>query len=108
MAKKIRPGSQGDVLGREAASLRRGAPGKRFVGERAAQSRQAKRQELARVTVMAEAAEEVRRREELREQSVAQVLLGLAIESYRLAKTFALAPFRIMDAMRRTRVEGRA
>lgn len=108
MANKMRPGSQGDVLGREAANLRRGAPGKRFIGERAAQSRQAKRQELARVTQMAEEAAEVRRREELDGESVVGILAGLAVESYRLARSFALAPFRILYAVRRLRAEGRA
>lgn len=112
MANKMRPGSQRDVMGQEAANLRRGAPGKRFIGERAAQSRRARSDELARVTQMAEHATEVkeaRQREERASESVVEILMGLAVESYRLAKSFAFAPFRIMDAVRRaTRAEGRA
>lgn len=111
MANKMRPGSQGNVLGQEAANLRRGAPGKRFIGERAAQAREAKQEELAKVTQLAgEAAQaaEARRREERAEESVVGILVGLAVESYRLAKAFALAPFRIVDAVRRTRTEARA
>lgn len=108
MANKMRPGSQRSVLGQEAANLRRGAPGKRFIGERAAQAREAKQEELAKVTQLAEDAAETRRREELAEESVVGILVGLAVESYRLAKAFALAPFRIVDAVRRTRSEARA
>ena len=108
MANKMRPGSQGDVLGQEAANLRRGAPGKRFIGERAAQSKQAKQEELARVTQMAEEASEARRQDQRDDESVTDILVGLALESFRLAKAFAVAPFRIIDAVRRTRAEGRA
>ncbi len=111
MASKMRPGSERDTLGQQAASLRRGAPGKKFVGERAAQSRQAKRQELDRVVRMAEehAVEERHeaRREQLRQESVAQIIVDLALDSYRLARAFAFAPFRIYDALRRAR-EARA
>ncbi len=105
MANKMRPGSQRNVLGQEAANLRRGAPGKRFIGERAAQAREAKQEELAKVTHLAEAAE-ARRREEQEHESVIGILAGLAVESFRLARAFAIAPFRILDAIRRTRGAG--
>jgi len=108
MANKMRPGSQRNVVGQEAANLRRGAPGKRFIGERAAQAREAKQEELAKVTQLAGEAAEARRREELADESVVGILVGLAVESYRLARAFALAPFRIVDAVRRTRAEARA
>ncbi len=99
----MRPGAERDALGQQAAGLRRGAPGKRFVGERAAQSRQAKRQEVERVVRMAEEDAAERHREELSEESVASVLAELVVDSFRLARTFALAPFRIMAALRRLR-----
>lgn len=108
MANKMRPGSERNALGQEAANLRRGAPGKKFIGERAAQSRQAKREELARVTHMVEEAADARRREELESESVVGILAGLAVESFRLARAFVLAPFRIIEAVRRARAEGRA
>jgi hypothetical protein len=104
MAKKIRPGTQGDVMGREVAGLRRGAPGKRYVGERAAQSRAARREELARVTELARE----HRLDELRQESVPGILLELAVGCFRLARSFAVAPFRILDALRRARAEGPA
>jgi len=103
MANKMRPGSQRDLLGQEAANLRRGAPGKRFIGERAAQAREAKQEELAKVTQLAEEAAEARRREELENESVIGIVAGLAVESFRLARAFALAPFRILEAIRRSR-----
>jgi hypothetical protein len=103
MANKMRPGSQRDLVGQEAASLRRGAPGKRFIGERAAQAREAKQEELAKVTQLADQAAEARRREELENESVIGIVAGLAVESFRLARAFALAPFRILDAIRRSR-----
>jgi len=115
MARKIRPGGERDALGQQAAGLRRGAPGKRFVGERATQSRQAKRAELDRVVRMAEVAESgarerehERRLEELRGESVAQIVVELVTGSYRLAWTFALAPFRILAALRRGRAPAQA
>lgn len=103
MAKKMRPGAEGGALGQQAASLRRGAPGKRFVGERALQSRQARQQQAARVVRMAEEDAHARRLEKLRGESVGQILAGLLTESYRLARAYALAPFRILGAVRRAR-----
>jgi hypothetical protein len=108
MAKKMRPGAEGGALGQQAAGLRRSAPGKRFVGERAAQSRQAKRQELERVVRMAEEDAAEKRLEHLREESVSTIVLELVVESFRLARAFALAPLRILDALRRVRAEGRS
>ncbi len=111
MASKMRPGAERDTLGQQAAGLRRGAPGKRFVGDRATQSRQAKRAELNRVVRMAEDAQEREhedRLEALREESVAQIVVELVTDSYRLARTFALAPLRILAALRRARVPARA
>ncbi len=112
MARKMRPGAERDTLGQQAAGLRRGAPGKRFVGDRATQSRQAKRAEVNRVVRMAEddarEREHERRLDELRQESVAQIVVELVTDSYRLARTFALAPLRILAALRRARAPAKA
>ncbi len=99
----MRPGADRDTLGQQAADLRRSAPGKRYVGDRAGQSRRAKRQELARVVHMAEEDARERRLEQLRGEAVTQIAVELFVDSYRLARTFALAPFRILAALRRAR-----
>jgi len=75
----------------------RGAPGKRFVGERARQSREAKRQEVERVVRMAGE----HRREELQGTSAMSVLVELFVDSLRLAGALVQAPFRILGAVRR-------
>ncbi len=85
-------------MGQEAARLRRGAPGKRYVGERAGQARQARRQELERVVRMAEE----HHHEELREASVTGILVELVVDSLRLASSLITAPFRILEAARRS------
>lgn len=89
-------------MGQERARLRRGAPGKRFVGERATQSRQARRQELERVVRMADD----HRREERERLSVTGILVELFVDSLRLASSLIQAPYRILEAMRRGRAEG--
>ncbi len=99
MATRNRPRAAKDTIGQEAARLRQRAPGKRFIGARAAQSREAKRQELDRVVRMAEE----HHREELRETSVTEVLIELVVDSVRLANTVITAPFRIAGALRRHR-----
>ncbi len=99
MARKNRPGAAKDPMGRQEAGLRRGAPGKRFVGERAAQSREAKRQELERVVRMADE----HRREELQAASVTSIVVELLVDSVRLANSLITAPFRILQAARRGR-----
>src|SRR5512147_1359797 len=98
MATRNRPGSARDTMGQQAANVRRGAPGKKYVGERAAQSRAAKRQQLDRVVRMAEE----HRREELHEASVTGVLVDLFVDFLRLGSSLVLAPFRILDALRRS------
>ncbi len=99
MARKNRPGAAKDTMGQQEARLRRRAPGKRFVGERAGQSREAKRQELDRVVRMAEE----HRREELEQASVTGILVELFVDSLRLASSLITAPFRILEAARRGR-----
>jgi hypothetical protein len=78
------------------------------VGDRARQSREAKREELDRVVKMAHVDADARRREVLRGESVGAILVELAVESLRLARTFVLAPFRIAAAVRRARAVARA
>ena len=99
MATRKRPRAAKDTVGQEAARLRRGAPGKRFIGERAGQSREAKRQEIDRVVRMAEE----HRREELGQASVTGILVELFVDSLRLASSLILAPYRILEAVRRGR-----
>ncbi len=99
MARKNRPGAAKDTMGRQEAGLRRGAPGKRFVGERARQAREAKRQELERVVRMAEQ----HRREELQQASVTGILVEVFVDSLRLSNSLVRAPFRILEAARRGR-----
>jgi hypothetical protein len=89
-------------MGQEKARLRRGAPGKRYIGERATQSREAKRQELERVVRMADD----HRREERERVSVTGILVELFVDSLRLASSLIQAPFRILEAVRRGRAEG--
>jgi hypothetical protein len=102
MATRNRPRAAKDTLGQEAARLRRGAPGKQFIGERASQSRTARRQELDRVVQMAEE----HHREELREASVTDILVELFVDSLRLASSLITAPFRILEAVRRAQKAG--
>jgi hypothetical protein len=99
MATRNRPGSAKDAMGQEAAKLRRGAPGKRFILERAGQARQARRLELDRVVRMAEE----HRRVEPEEVSVMGILVELFVDSLRLASSLITAPFRIREAARRSR-----
>jgi hypothetical protein len=99
MATRHRPRAAKDTLGQQAARLRRGAPGKRFIGERAGQAREAKRQELERVVRMAED----HRSEEREHASVTAILVDLFVDSIRLASSLVLAPFRILEAVRRGR-----
>jgi hypothetical protein len=102
MATRNRPGAAKDTLGREPASLRRGAPGgKRFIGERAGQAREAKRQQLERVVRMAEE----HRCEEREAASVTAILVELFVDTLRLASSLVTAPFRILEAVRKGRAE---
>lgn len=98
----MRPGSAKDVVGLDSARMRRGAPGRRFVGDRAAQAREARQQELERVHQMVEDD----RREKRDEASIPGILADLVVDSLRLARAIVAAPFRILEAVRRgNRVE---
>ncbi|HET6438220.1 MAG TPA: translation initiation factor IF-2 [Anaeromyxobacter sp.] len=110
MARKNRPGAAREAVGREAAALRRGAPGgKRYVGERGGQARAARRAQAERVVKMAEQAADERRAEERASASLAGLAVSVIVESFRLAGVLVLAPVRILNALRRApRAEGEA
>ena len=100
MARKSWPGAARQAVGREAAELRRSAPGgKRFVGDRAGRSRSARRAQAERVERMAE--------EHRAEERAAASLPGLAasvlVDSLRLAAAILAVPLRLAQAMRRAR-----
>ncbi len=103
MASKNRPGAAKDTLGRQGAELRRGAPGgKRFVGDRAAQSEGARRAERVKVERLAEIDAAHRRADRLG-MPVEAVLAGVIEDFARLMRTLALAPLRIAQAVRSAR-----
>jgi hypothetical protein len=102
MAARNRPGSAKQALAQQAAGFRRGAPGKRYVGETSDQSARAKASERKRVARMAEIDSARRRAEEVGEP-VSAVLAELVQEVVRVAWTLASAPFRIVAAVRRAR-----
>ncbi len=91
-----------DALGQQRAAGRRGAPGKRFVGDTAEQSLNDRRAQAERVGKMAE-----RHAAELRAEALEEPLTGLVIalveDSFRLARTLATAPLRIGLALLRPR-----
>jgi hypothetical protein len=102
MAAKDRPGSARDAMGQQEARTRRGAPGKRFVGEGADQSAKARRAERKKVERMAEVDAATRRAEEVG-TPVSAILAELVQDAVRLARTLAAAPFRLAAALRRPR-----
>jgi hypothetical protein len=100
MASRNRPGSAKDTLGQQGAELRRGAPGgKRFVGDRAAQSGAARRAEQEKAERLAEIDAAQRRADRLG-MPVEAVLAGLIEDFARLMRSLALAPLRIAQAVR--------
>ncbi len=102
MASKRRRKSAKETLSRQAAGFRRGAPGKRFIGETSAQSAADHLEEVRRAQRMAEIAS-ARRRAEAVAEPIEAVLAQLVQDAVRLARTVALAPFRIAAAWRRPR-----
>lgn len=87
-------------MGQQEAAARRGAPGKRFIGETASQSARARRTEQKKVARMAEIASAEQRSEEIGEP-VSAILAELVSDVLHLARTLAGAPFRIANALRR-------
>jgi hypothetical protein len=102
MAVKNRPGSAKETLRQQQAAFRRGAPGKKFIGDTAEQSRRDHRAEIERAARMAEV-DGARRVADETPVPVAAILAELVQDSLRLARTLWLAPFRIAQAMRRPR-----
>lgn len=102
MASKSRPGSAKDTLAQQQAAFRRNAPGKRFIGEAAEQSRRARKQQVEHVERLAEVDRAVRIAEDT-PVPVSAVLAELVQDTVRLARSLAAAPFRIAQALRRPR-----
>jgi hypothetical protein len=102
MAVKNRPGAARAALGQQEARTRRGAPGRRFVGEGAEQSAKARRDERERVGRMAEIDAAQRRADELG-TPVSAILAELVQDSVDLGRSLVSAPFRIVAALRRPR-----
>lgn len=87
-------------MGQQEAAFRRGAPGKQqFIGGASAKQSQAARQAQRRkVERMAEVDSATRRADELG-TPVSAILAELIQDTVRLARTLALAPFRIASAL---------
>jgi hypothetical protein len=86
-------------MGQQLAQSRRGAPGKRFIGETAEQSASARRAEREKVERMVE--EDAARRKAA--EPISAVLMDLVEDTYQLARTLFWAPFRLAQALRRPR-----
>jgi hypothetical protein len=91
-----------DALAWQRAEGRRGAPGKAFVGDTAAQSLADRRAQLERVGEMA-ARDAAEKRAEALGVPLTTLLLDLAGDTLQLARTLASAPFRIAGAVLRPR-----
>ncbi len=86
-------------MGQQEAALRRGAPGgKQFIGGKADQSRAAREAERRRVERMAEIDRAHRVAEELG-TPLSAILADLVQDAAKLARTLALAPFRVALAL---------
>jgi hypothetical protein len=98
MAVKNRPAAARETVSRQQAELRRGAPGKRFVGERAGQSEAARLAVRKKVERMAERDAALRRARALGEP-IAAIVAELVEDAVRLVRSLATAPFRIARAL---------
>lgn len=99
MAAKNRPDSAREVVARQQAQTRRGAPGKRFIGDRSAQSEAARLAQRKKVGRMAERDSALRRAERIG-TPVTAILAELVEDAIRLARSLVAAPFRIFQALR--------
>jgi hypothetical protein len=102
MAVKNRPGSARETMGQQEARTRRGAPGKRFVGQGAEQSAKARDDERRKVERMAEIDAATRRAKEIG-TPISAVIAELVQDVVRLGYTLAAVPFRLAAALRRPR-----
>jgi hypothetical protein len=98
-SKEIHPGQEKSALRQQAAGTRRGAPGKRFIGETADQSNAARRATRKKIERMAEIEAAERRAEELGEP-ISAILAELLADALTLGRALAVAPFRIAAAIR--------
>jgi hypothetical protein len=94
------PGSAKRAMGKQEASERRGAPGKRFIGDTAEQSRRARVAQRRTVERMAEVDSARKVAEEIG-IPVSAILAELVQDTARLARTLSLAPFRLAQAFLR-------
>src|SRR5690242_1636532 len=99
MAVKNRPGAARETLAKQAANTRRGAPGKHFIGETAAQGAAARREERERVAAMAEADREWRQHEAALARPLGAMVADLAVNLFHLARTLVVAPLRVASAL---------
>lgn len=95
MTVENRPDAAREELRRQEARTRRGAPGKRFIGDAAGQSGAARRAERRKVGQMASEARAARRAAE----PMSAILAELVENAYQLARTLATAPIRIVRAL---------
>jgi hypothetical protein len=98
MAVKNRPDAR-QSLARQQSQTRRGAPGKSFIGEKAAQSEAARLAERHKVGRMAERDSALRRADEIG-TPLAALLAELVENSVRLLRSLVAAPIRIAQALR--------
>lgn len=102
MAVKNRPGSAKSRLSQQTADLRRGAPGKHFIGETAGQSRRARQSQRERVERMAEVDAAERRAREVGVPLTATVA-ELIQSGVHLGMALLRAPLRMVRAARHAR-----
>lgn len=99
MAVKNGPEAAREAVARQQAQTRRGAPGKRFIGDRAGQSEAARLAQRKKVERMAERDSAVRRAEAIG-TPVMVILAELVQDAVRLTRSLVAAPFRIIQALR--------
>lgn len=104
-SKDINPGQDKSALTQQQAGFRRGAPGKRFIGETSAQSTAARRATRKKVERMAEVDAAQRRAQELGEP-VSAIVAELIADAVKLGRSLAVAPFRIAAALRHRAAPG--
>jgi hypothetical protein len=96
--RKNRRGSAKQAYGQQDAAFRRGAPGKKFIGEGAEQSYAAKQAERHKVARMAEV-DSANRTAERIGVPVSAIVAELVQDTVKLAGTLVRAPYRIAAAL---------
>jgi hypothetical protein len=103
MAAKNRPDAARQAIAQQAATQRRGAPGRHFVGDAAEQRSEAKAVERRKVGRMIEV-DHARHEAERIEVPVSAILAEIVQDALKLARTLVAAPFRIALALATRRV----